>query len=33
MTDQIEVLRRIADALDRLAPIAAPAIDWLAHPA
>ncbi len=27
------VLRRIADALDRLAPLPAPPVDWLLHPA
>ncbi|MFC0684283.1 DUF815 domain-containing protein [Novosphingobium clariflavum] len=33
MTDQIDVLTRIAAALERLAPPPAPAADWLAHPA
>ena len=33
MTDQIEVLTRIAAALERLAPPPAPPVDWLAHPA
>ncbi len=31
MTD--DILRRIADSLDRLAPPTLPAADWLAHPA
>lgn len=33
MTDQIEVLSRIAEALERLAPPPAHPVDWLAHPA
>jgi predicted AAA+ superfamily ATPase len=33
MTDQGDPLARIADALERLAPPAPPATDWLAHPA
>jgi uncharacterized protein len=33
MTDQITLLARIADALERLAPPATPSIDWLSHPA
>ncbi len=33
MTDQIAILRRIADALDRLAPPVPAAIDWMVHPA
>jgi hypothetical protein len=33
MTERPDLLVRIADALDRLAPPAPPAIDWLAHPA
>ena len=33
MTDQIDVLTRIAAALERLAPPPAPAVNWLAHPA
>jgi len=33
MTDQDDPLARIAAALERLTPPAAPAIDWLAHPA
>jgi len=33
MTDQIDTLRRIADALDRIAPPSPDPIDWLSHPA
>ena len=33
MTDEIDVLRRIADALDRIAPPAPVAVDWLTSPA
>jgi predicted AAA+ superfamily ATPase len=33
MTDNAEALRRIADALDRLAPPAPAPADWLSHPA
>lgn len=33
MTDRIDVLQRIADALDRLSPPGPAAIDWLSHPA
>lgn len=33
MTEQIELLSRIASALERLAPPAATEVDWLAHPA
>jgi predicted AAA+ superfamily ATPase len=33
MSNQDELLGRIADALDRLAPPSAPQADWLAHPA
>lgn len=33
MTDQDELLGRIADALERLAPSRPDSIDWLAHPA
>lgn len=33
MTDQGDPLARIAEALERLAPQAAPTTDWLAHPA
>ncbi|WP_395392446.1 DUF815 domain-containing protein [Novosphingobium sp. BL-8A] len=33
MTEKIEVLTRIASALERLAPPPAAQVDWLAHPA
>ncbi len=33
MTEAIGLLRRIADALDRLSPALPPATDWLSHPA
>ena len=33
MIDQVDTLRRIADALDRIAPAVPDALDWLAHPA